>query len=589
MEQIKILCCEKDNEKIDNLNELLSIMKTELGVNIYDSNYICKADFILEKIDIEDERYDEFHIPFEASIRLEYKGEDIKLSIEKKTKYEKCSWILNIVTEMEDKIDLFEYSILYEFKENLLNVLSRKFEKVFWLEDTQNTHIATDLYAKVHEVENFLRGIINKYMAVKYGGNWFETYTYEDYMDKYKKYNEWFINSKYNLFKRIDNHLYNLEIGDIFKLLKTAKKKQIDKVVKNAIESVKKHEKDRASDYVNIDILDAPSLWEAENFDEVFPEEIVKKWEDDFSKRRNMIAHNKMISRDFYFDTITEIHFYKEEFQKAERVLLSHIKSSELIEAEQLSRQEEIAMNLEYCDISSELPDEQEIVDKLNETDDFMELFWIIYEAIPKIRNKIEDLLAYTDDAESHFHIDNFFNGDNFTQMELLHEYVNFFADHEHYCAWIRLMEKDFNSDIFRLMEGEIQEGFNNLKDELSRIYESIYCADLSCFSEGEQVRIEDFTGNKYVVQSSGWLCPERGHTDEISMELICNGELIDYGDIWISYGDYEMSEDGIPMPYAEDGLVVRFSNINEKLSSIIDEIADRLDQIEDKLIKIEI
>ena len=37
MEQIKILCCEKENEKVDNLNELLSIMKTELEVNIYDS------------------------------------------------------------------------------------------------------------------------------------------------------------------------------------------------------------------------------------------------------------------------------------------------------------------------------------------------------------------------------------------------------------------------------------------------------------------------------------------------------------------------------------------------------------------------
>ncbi len=589
MEQIKILCCEKDNEKIDNLNELLSIIKTELGVNIYDSDYICKADFLLEKIDIADERYDEFHIPFEASIRLAYKGEDIKLNIEKRTKYKKCSWMIHIVTEMEDKIELLEHSVLYEFKENLLKILSKKFEKVFWLEDTQNTYIATNLYAKIHEVENFLREIINKYMAIKYGGNWFETYTYEDFMDKYKSYNKWFMNSKYNLFKRIDNHLYNLEIGDIFKLLKTAKKKQVDKVVKNAIESVKKHEKDRASDYVNIDILDAPSLWEEEKFDEVFPEDIVKKWEDDFSKRRNMIAHNKMISKDFYFDTIAEIHLYEEKFQRAERELLSHVKSSELIEAEQLLRQEEIAMNLEYCDISSELPDEQEIVDRLNETDDFMELFWITDEAIPKIRNKIEELLVYIDDAASHFHIDNFFDDDNFTQIELLHEYVNFFVDHEHYGAWKRLIENGFNSDIFKLMESEIQEGFSNLKDELLRISRSIDCADLSCFSEGEQIRIEDFAGNKYVVQSSGWICPERGHTDEISIELICNDELIDHGDIWISYGDYEISEDGIPMPYAEDGLVVRFSNVNEKLSVVIDEIADRLNRIEDKLMNIEI
>lgn len=590
MEQIKILCCEKNNGKIDNLNELLSIMKEELEMNILDSHFVCKADFISEELEAEDEQYDEFHVPFEASARFKYKNMDFKLNIEKGTKYGRSSWMLHIIWEREDIIEAHGDSVFYEYKENLLKLLAQKFDKIFWLYDSQNTRIAADLYIKIHEVENMLRGIINRYMAIKYGGNWFETYTYEDYMDKYKIYNKWFLSSKYDLFKRIDNHLYNLEIGDIFKLLKTAKKKQVDKVVKNAIESVKKHEKNRASNYVNIDILDEPSLWEEEKFDEVFPEEIVEKWEDDFSKRRNMIAHNKMISRDFYFDTIAEIHLYKEEFQKAERVLLSHIKSLELIEAEQLLRQEEIAMNLEYCDINSELPDEQEIIDKLNETDDFMELFWIIDEAIPKIRNKIEDLLGYIDDAESCFHIDNFFDDDYyFVGKELLQEYVDFFVDHNHYYAWRRLIEKNFNSDIFKLMEGEIREGFSNLKDELSRINKSIYYVDLNCFSEGAQVRIEDFAGNKYVVQSSGWLCPERGHTDEISMELICNDELIDHGDIWISYGDYEMSEDGIPMPYAEDGLVVRFSNVNGKLSAVIDEIADRLDQIEDKLMKIEI
>ena len=93
---------------------------------------------------------------------------------------------------------------------------------------------------------------------------------------------------------------------------------------------------------------------------------------------------------------------------KAEKVLLSYVKPLELIEAEHLLKQEEIEMNLEYCDICSELPDEQEIVDKLNETDDFMDLSWIIDEAIPNMKSKIEDLLAYIDGVESHFHVDNF-------------------------------------------------------------------------------------------------------------------------------------------------------------------------------------
>ena len=50
-------------------------------------------------------------------------------------------------------------------------------------------------------------------------------YSYEDYLNKYKKFSEWFRNSKYNLFKKIDNHLFNLEIDDIFEALKVKTKK----------------------------------------------------------------------------------------------------------------------------------------------------------------------------------------------------------------------------------------------------------------------------------------------------------------------------------------------------------------------------
>ena len=59
MEQIKILCCEKNNGKIDNLNELLSIMKEELEMNILDSHFVCKADFISEELEAEDEQYED--------------------------------------------------------------------------------------------------------------------------------------------------------------------------------------------------------------------------------------------------------------------------------------------------------------------------------------------------------------------------------------------------------------------------------------------------------------------------------------------------------------------------------------------------
>lgn len=61
---------------------------------------------------------------------------------------------------------------------------------------------------------------------------------------------------------------------------------------------------------------------------------------------------------------------------------------------------------------------------------------------------------------------------------------------------------------------------------------------------------------------------------------MLSHLEIIDYGEIWISYGDYEMSE---------DGMVVRFGTVNKKLIVVTDEIMNRLNKIEDQIMKIEI
>ena len=42
-------------------------------------------------------------------------------------------------------------------------------------------------------------------------------------------------------------------------------------------------------------------------------------------------------------------------------------------------------------------------------------------------------------------------------------------------------------------------------------------------------------------------------------------------------------------MPYAEDGMVVKFNSINKKLIAVTDEIMNRLDKIENQITKIEI
>ena len=256
MEYIKILCCGKENGELSSISLLLERMKSVLGITIKKMTRVCLADFTQEDIDEENEEYYE---PFEVESEFVYQSKECRIDAERITKGGKRYIFLNIKYSEEDNIALLKSSIWYEFKEKMIGLLYGNFEQVFWLADSQNMKIATDLYGRLHILENYLREIINSYMSVKHGGDWFEKYSYEDYMNKYLKFSEWFRDSQYDLYKKVDNHLYNLEIDDIFVALKAAKKKQITNVVKRALEDIKKHEREKATEIASVELLDSPS------------------------------------------------------------------------------------------------------------------------------------------------------------------------------------------------------------------------------------------------------------------------------------------------------------------------------------------
>ena len=586
MEYIKILCCGKENGELSSISLLLERMKSVLGITIKKMTRVCLADFTQEDIDEENEEYYE---PFEVESEFVYQSKECRMDAERITKGGKRYIFLNIKYSEEDNIALLKSSIWYEFKEKMIGLLYGNFEQVFWLADSQNMKIATDLYGRLHILENYLREIINSYMSVKHGGDWFEKYSYEDYMNKYLKFSEWFRDSQYDLYKKVDNHLYNLEIDDIFVALKAAKKKQITNVVKRALEDIKKHEKEKATEIASVELLDSPSLWAEENFDEIFSKTVVGRWKNDLSKRRNMVAHNKMICRDMYNDTVATIDYFQNEFEKAEELLKRRIKSEEILAANRLQREDEEAMNLEYCDIRSELLEEQDIIERLNETDDFICLSGIINDSISDISGKVEDTLLSLKDIRESLQEETFFEDDELIRKDLLEKYIELGDTHYLYSTWKALLEGKVTKEIYRLIENALQDHLLSIEQKLKNIRNSVFYVDLSCFSEGDLVRIKDYAGNEFAVNVSGWFCPERGSSDEVYINWIENGVNRVYGGIYISYGDYEMTEDDIPIPCVEDELVVKVSEVNDNLEIVVTGIMDILNKIENKYVELEI
>ena len=586
MEYIRILCCGKENGELSTISLLLERMKSVLGITIKKMTGECLADFTQEEIDEENEEYYE---PFEAESEFVYQSKECRMDIERITKGGRRYILLNIQYSEEDDISLLASSTWYEFKEKMIGLLHENYEQIFWLADSQNMKIATDLYGRLHILENYLREIINSYMSIKHGGDWFEKYSYEDYINKYLKFSEWFRDSQYDLYKKVDNYLYNLEIDDIFVALKAAKKKQITNVVKRALEDIKKHEREKATEIASVELLDSPSLWDEENFDDIFSKTVVGRWKNDLSKRRNMVAHNKMICRDMYNDTVDAIDYFKNEFEKAEELLKRRINSEEILEANRLRREDEEAMNLQYCDIRSELLVEQDIIERLNETDDFICLSGIINDRIFDISEKVEDALLSLKYIRESLQEETFFEDDELMRKDLLEKYIELGDTHYLYSTWKTLLEGKVTKEIYRLIEDALQAHLLSIEEKLQNIRDSVFYIDLSCFSEGDLVRLKDFEGNEFAINVSGWFCPERGSSDEVYVNWTENGVKSIYGGIYISYGDYEMTEDDIPIPCVEDELVVKFSEVNDKLETVVTGIMDVLDRIESQYVELEI
>ena len=359
-------------------------------------------------------------------------------------------------------------------KKELIEWMNGKYNTIFWLADSQNNKIATNLYKELHELENYLREIVNSYMCIKHGGNWFDTYSYEDYKYKYNKFSEWFNKSRYNLFKCIDNHLFNLEIDDIFESLKAAKRKPVSKLVKKALEDIKKDSKENATEIAKVELLEYPSLWDEEDFDNIFDRTLVERWKSDLSKRRNMVAHNKMICRDMYEDTMQSIKYFKQKFVDANIKLNHRLKSHEQREVESLLHQNEIEMYLEDCGINASLPDEQDIIDNLNQMDDFIELSGIINDRVSCIGEIIDDIISMIEDREMMLYEEAFFEEDKFTGIDLLKQYIDFCCNNPLYKSWKALIKKDMSIEVYRLIEPQIAEDISKLKEKLgvsSRIF----------------------------------------------------------------------------------------------------------------------
>ena len=147
MEYVRILCCGKENSEFGMLSFLLDRMTSVLGITIKNMNGVCYADFTQEEVDEENVEY---HEPFEIRCEFVYRSKECQMDAKRITNAGKRYIYVNIQYSEEDNISLLANSIWYDFKEKLIELLYEDYNQIFWLADSQNMKIATDLYGRLH-------------------------------------------------------------------------------------------------------------------------------------------------------------------------------------------------------------------------------------------------------------------------------------------------------------------------------------------------------------------------------------------------------------------------------------------------------
>ena len=276
------------------------------------------------------------------------------------------------------------------------------------------------------------------------------------------------------------------------------------------------------------------------------------------------------------------------EFNKAEIILNNRIVTNEKNYIKNIQRDQEIQLNLEYCGIDSNFLNEENIINRINDTDDVIELSGEMEDKIKTIELLLDDEILELEELIEYLQIDNFFDRDKFVAKELLNQYIEFCKEHQLYSVWIGLLNH-MTCNVYLLIEPEIQKYLENKKSKMEQMRKSINLVVFDTLEEGNLLTLVDMRGNKYELNLSGMFCPDRGASNTLSILLKENEEIISSGMIEITYGDYDITEDGIPIPYVEDELIVDLTEVKKYMIKILDKIIMELRENEQEILNIEI
>lgn len=516
---------------------------------------------------------------------VEYNKEEFSVLIERTT-YDNIFLINITISKDSEEKKLFTH--LYSLKVKILKFLKKYFGEVYYIQDTSNQKICTDLYQRVHGIENDFRQVITNFYIRKLGRYELSKTLENNVME----YSGWY-NSKYkdSPFRNIESPLFNLMTDKLFQVIKRPlfelnseeKEKLTDSVdkVNELLDNMS-----WASEFtINTSKLNAFRKKFSDEFDkykkktiyELYFKDTLKddfedKWKE-FSKMRNMIAHNKPICEELYNDILKASNEIGKRLKNAKDKIDSmfipnevHMVDAlyELQREEHEAEDDEIEYQREMSGLDS-VWDEGAVVEKLGYTKAIERLMSIIeeYNTVKKLMEDYDEIYSRIDEKVAGLDID---------ETNVLKQQVEKKFDIE-----IEVDADIDKEDILLDTKAGIMHALSEQILDLENLYSEVDESKiLDYFTMDETLaNFKDLEGNEYSVYMEGTLNPDHNHDEDIKVHFKKNKDVIRKGYININYGgfdSYDYSENQAENPMEAD-ITPRLDDFNEKVELVIEGI----------------
>lgn len=558
-EDVVFFICENIKNRIININNEIEV----------EYNYRTLNEELNRDIDEEDE------VLF-AESNININNLKINIDLKKLTyKEDKVNIFINILYENsvegdENTISEEQQNFMYQIKVAVSKAVSKYMKSINWIYDDQNGYMSQKLYLKVYELENKFRGLINEYMLKQFGEDWFASKISSEFNSKSQEYGEWY-NTTYKTLNYIKSELFNLQTRDLINMLKVSYESEELSKVYSQVNAIKNILRNEANKIVNREILNEKTLWE-KYFEGILDENIERIW-DEFSRMRNTIAHNKVISIEFYNDMVNNISELDTILERSRGKVNIRIKSQE----EKLVKQhiEEQYSELILSEVGfSSYDNDEDVIDRIFDDGKLSNLYCVVEEKAKELGESYKELRDSLE--EINFDYDEEDDLLEFKEQLLI---VNNAINENDKIIVSELINTTDKPEIIEEISSYLSSIVAVKNNQINECINSILWSER--FSDNEKIfSYCTLNGDLFSVDIKGWFCVGIGESDEIFIDYTKNNEIIERGGIDISFGDYEQHEDGYYMPTQDQYFDINVEQLYNKIEDDVDEIISSINTI---------